>query len=246
MQDKEVIQITEDDMKKAQEQGVVVVRDLDLVGQTDSTTKPGSNWTPNTTLVSKEAVDVMLLIDTSGSMGANDYKPNRLAAAIEAAQMFTQRKVTQNYNDRVGVIGFGGGASLAHPLDSDLDKVAASIAKLSITHSGTMIGTALHAAQNELARHKGKKRAIVLLSDGGDDYDTSQPVKVAASLGGIKVFTIGIGTEAGGMAKLPHGQQKVYLNAQLLRQIAAATGGKYLYAPDVPQLQKIYLELADY
>lgn len=214
--------------------------------------QPVAIWDPTATpggqpqVQGKEPVEIVLLIDTSGSMGADDYKPNRLRAAQDAARAFTMRKVMQNYKDRVAVIGFGGSAQLIHPLDSNLDKVAASIDALAITHTGTMLGAALQAAQQELLNSGAKRRAIVLLSDGGDEYDSSQPVKVASAFQHIKVFTIGIGTLKGGNANLPHGQQRVTLNEDVLKQIAKVTGGDYLYAPDVPELQKIYLRLADY
>lgn len=233
MSDTEIIRITDEDL--------AAVVPLDILTLTGIEWSPDSDKPP-----SKEAVDIVLLIDTSGSMGADDYSPNRLDAAKQAAKLFTQRKVTQNYNDRVAIIGFGGSAQVVQPLESDLTKVALSIDKLSITHSGTMIGAALQAGQRELKRYNSKRQAMVLLSDGGDDYDSSQPVKVAGGLAPIKVFTIGIGTTKGGMAQLPHGRQRVVLNEELLRQIAKITGGEYLYAPDVPQLQQIYQKLADY
>jgi len=109
-----------------------------------------------------------------------------------------------------------------------------------------MIGAALLAASRELRRYTGRRQAIVLLSDGGDEYDTSKPLEVARNLKGIRVFAIGMGTLKGGIAKLPHGQQTVFLNEQLLKQIAIITGGEYLHAPDVPQLQRVYTSLADY
>lgn len=228
----------------------VIVRETDLVGQPDATSmagKPGVHWTPaERQSASKEQADVILLIDTSGSMGADDYTPSRLQAAKDAAKLFTRRKVTQNYNDRVGVIGFGGTPKVYHPLDNDLDKVATSIDRLKITHTGTMIGRALRRAHKELERYGGERQAIVLLSDGGDEYDTSEPVAVARKLGAVKVFTVGIGTVKGGTAKLPHGRQKVRLNEEVLKRVAKATGGRYLYAPDVPQLQQVYADLADY
>lgn len=234
MSDEDIIRITEKDVGATPKGSGIVIREIDLIPFSDDTAP------------AKEPVDIMLVIDTSGSMGADDYSPNRLASAKEAAKMFARRKVTQDYNDRVGVIGFGGSATVFHPLDSNLDKVASSIDKLRITHSGTMIGTGLRAAQKELGRHKSKRQAIVLLSDGGDEYDSSKPLEVARSLKGIKVFAIGIGTLKGGMAKLPHGRQKVFLNEKLLKQSAKVTGGEYLYAPDVPRLQQIYTRLADY
>jgi Ca-activated chloride channel family protein len=236
----EIIRITDEDLE--------AVTDLDLVldGNNDRISMDPGLSSAQKPIATKEAVDIILCIDTSGSMEASDYHPNRLQAAKDAALMFTKRKVTQNYNDRVGVIGFGGNARLVHALDSDLDNVAASISKLSVTHSGTMIGYALQAAHQELAKSRTSKRAIILLSDGGDDYDTSNPVKVAGSQSGIKVFTIGMGTLKGAVVDLPTGKQNVVLNESLLRNIAKVSGAKYLYAPDVPELQKIYLELADY
>ncbi len=194
----------------------------------------------------KQAVDIILLIDTSGSMGAADYRPNRLAAAQDAARLFARRKVLQGYRDRVGVIGFGGQPTTVCPLTDDLDQVDAAINKLTLTHSGTMIGHALRAAYTELERHNSPRQGIVLLSDGADEYDTSGPEAVAAKHRHVKLFTIGIGTVKGGAAKLPHGVQTVFLNEKLLRRLAEVAGGDYLYAPDLDALRRVYQRLADY
>jgi len=252
MEDQQDFTISDEELQAVEESAMpeVISIDLtDLIGQTE-TVGPGPkgsiNWTPGAR-PSKQPVDIVLCIDTSGSMAATDYRPDRLQAAKDAAKLFATRKVTQNYNDRVGVIGFGGSARVVHPLDSRLEKVAAAIDQLTITHSGTMIGRALQQAHQELGRYNSQRRAIVLLSDGGDQYDRSQPLKVAQNLKGVKVFTIGMGTTKGSMVKIPAiGTVRVTLNEQLLKQIAQATGGKYMLAPDVPQLQEIYLGLADY
>ncbi|REG11419.1 von Willebrand factor type A domain-containing protein [Pelolinea submarina] len=193
----------------------------------------------------KPLVNIVLLIDTSGSMGASDYKPNRLGAAKEAARMFSKRKVVMNYSDHVAIIGFGGEAHVFHQLDSNLDEVMQSIEKLSITHTGTNIGSAIQSGANLLKNINGKK-AMVLLSDGADKFDSSNPERQAQDLNDIKVFTIGIGTTKGGRAKLPHGEQTVFLNEDRLKTIAKVTGGRYIYTPTVMDLQKIYIELADY
>jgi Ca-activated chloride channel family protein len=194
----------------------------------------------------KQAVDIILLIDTSGSMGASDYQPSRLAAAQDAARLFARHKVLQGYRDRVGIIGFGGQPNTVCPLTDNLEQVAAAIGQLSLTHTGTMIGHALRAAYAELERHNSPRQGIVLLSDGADDYDTSQPESVAAKHRHVKLFTIGIGTVKGGEAKLPHGRQTVFLNEKLLRRLAQVTGGDYLYAPDLDELRRVYQRLADY
>lgn len=251
MSDEDMIRITEADLGGPSKDDLIVIDgNRDLPGQqsaSEGAKKPAIQWDGmEPEQATKEPVDIVLLIDTSGSMGADDYPPNRLAAAKEAAGLFTRHKVIQRYNDRVAVIGFGGNAGVVHALDSNLEKVAASLDKLAITHTGTMIGAALQAAVQELNRYNSKRRAIVLLSDGGDEYDNSAPLAVAGSLKGIKVFTIGIGTLKGGMATLPHGRQKVFVNEQLLKQIAKVTGGEYLFAPDVAQLRSVYAKLADY
>jgi Ca-activated chloride channel homolog len=251
LDDNSLIEITENDIEEIQKQNSVTINLTDLIEPPDSG-KQGSKeipipWNPPPPGTSqKESVDIILAIDTSGSMGADDYKPNRLEAAKQSAKLFTLRKVTQNYSDRVAIIGFGGQATVVHPLDSNLENVLASIEKLTITHTGTLLGPAIQTAASELQQHAGKRRAIFLISDGADEYDSSDPIKIASALNGIKIFTIGIGTIKGGKAKLPHGEQQVYRNEKRLKQIAEVTAGEYLYAPDVPQLQRVYMKLADY
>jgi Ca-activated chloride channel family protein len=233
----EIISITEKDLEDA--------AGLNLMASPPDEHNLLSNWKPGLQPpIGKQAVDIILCVDTSGSMEAADYPPTRLEAAKEAALMFTRRKVTQNYSDRVGVIGFGGTATVIHPLDANLDAVAASILKLSITHSGTSLGVALQLAFQELARFNSPRQAVVLLSDGADEFDNSNPDKIAGSQKGIKVFTIGMGTLKGAHVKFLG--KSVSLNEDILRRIAKASGGEYLHAPGVSDLQRIYLKLADY
>ncbi len=250
MQKKDLeIRITEEEIMKEPENDLVSIKTTDLIENIDlakQTPKPVKWDPPSPAAPQKEAIDLAVLIDTSGSMSATDYEPNRLDAAKQAAEMFTMRKIMQNYNDRVAVIGFGGSPSVAHSLDNNLEKVALSIKSLSLTHTGTLLGPAILAAAQELSRFESKRRAIVLLSDGADEYDNSDPIKVAGRLKDIKIFTIGIGTLKGGLALLPHGKQQVFLNQERLQEIAKITGGEYLYAPDVLKLQSIYVNLADY
>jgi Ca-activated chloride channel homolog len=238
----DIISITEDDLENVD---TVVVNEIDFVGTTNTPASGKINWQPELNTSSKEAVDIVLCIDTSGSMGANDYTPDRLTAAKESAKLFAQKKVLKNYNDRVGIVGFGGIPHTTFQITNSLDQIPNAIDRLQITHSGTMIGNALKAAEDMLEKTKGNKRAIILLSDGGDSYDTSKPIEVAKSLDQVVIFTIGIGTQKG-TAKLPHGHQQVPLNQDLLQKVAKATGGEYVYAPDLASLQRIYSNLADY
>lgn len=248
--DNGVIHIEEQDLSHEQSQQKIdfVIEESDLVNLPNTPPVEKGLWGDweKTTTVAKESVDIFLLIDTSGSMEADDFKPNRMEAAKQAAKLFCTHKVMRNYNDRVGVIGFGGSANLVHPLDSDLDSVEKSLIGLKITHSGTLIGTALQAAATQLAKSTTRKKAIVLLSDGADTFDSSDPVKVASALQGIVIFTIGMGTKAGAMVNLPTGKQQVVLNEAILKQIAKVTRGDYILATDIPTLQGIYQKLADY
>ncbi len=233
----DIIRISMEDLEKFEK---------DVSGSGNSETNL-SDWDPRKTTPNvKQPVDIILCIDTSGSMEATDYPPSRMVAAKQAALMFTNRKILQNYHDRVGVIGFGGQAAIYHPLDNKLDQVASAINQLQITHSGTMIGTALSLAHKELLKVKTKRGAIVLLSDGGDEYDTSNPVQTVSQFNSIKVFTVGLGTVKGADVSLPIGVVRVRLNETILKKIAKTTRGEYLHAPDIQELQKIYLRLADY
>ena len=237
---KKFISITEDDIIEAGKKNHVDQNSRSSYSRLNS-------WNPYPPLHhNKTPLDIILCIDTSGSMEAEDYPPTRLNAAKDAAINFSKRKVIQGYKDRVGIIGFGGNPTLFHPLDDNLEKVSTSIKKLAITHSGTMVGEAIKLAKLELD-NKGKyKRAIILLSDGGDSYDTSDPVSAARTIPDIKIFTIGIGTLKGGKVSLPTGVQKVHLNEKILKQIAMVSRGEYLYAPDIFKLIDIYKKLADY
>lgn len=245
----QIIRITEEDLRIDENDNLIIISDSELAPQKKKSNEFGilNQWSPELQPgQSKRSVDIILLIDTSGSMSAVDYPPDRLTAAKNSVKSFVQRKVLQNYNDQVGIIGFGGNTKIFFPLGNDIEKAAASLDGIAITHSGTMIGVALQKAYDILSKSKNPHKAIVLLSDGGDEYDKSQPVSIVSRNPGIKVFSIGIGTLKGGQAKLPHGSQRVFLNEALLKQIAKAGGGDYIYAPDVPELQKIYLKLADY
>jgi Ca-activated chloride channel family protein len=245
--DVETIEIDEADLMPATREPLVIEIDAADLRTPDQPAEPSPfGWTKKASTAGKAAVDIILLIDTSGSMGATDYQPNRLEAAREAARLFARRKVLQGYRDHVGIIGFGGGPTTVCPLTENLDAVTAAIDKLQITHTGTMIGAALTAAYAELKKHNSPRQGIELLSDGGDEYDTSKPETVAGQHKHIKLFTIGMGTTGGGMAKLPHGKQMVHLNEKLLKQLAELSGGQYLYAPNVDELRKVYQALADY
>jgi len=193
---------------------------------------------------SKIPIDIMLVIDSSGSMEATDYNPTRFEAAKEAASFFATTKIVKGYQDRVGIATFGGDAVVVLPLTGDLRKVKEAISSLhQITHTSTAIGTALLRAADELTQDEpGRKKAIVLLTDG-ESFVGDDPAEVAQKLNEkeIPVFAIGIGTKKG--QELSVGP--VSLDEETLKHIAKITCGEYFYAPDVPDLKRIYQTLAN-
>jgi Ca-activated chloride channel homolog len=222
-------------------------------------------------------IDVVLLIDTSGSMEAADMVPHRLGAAREAALCFANRKILKGGDDRVAVITFGGEPTKLCDLTLDHDAAKAAVEGIAaFTHSSTGIGSALQAAAKLLpptpAGKKGsakdesdletgapgfrapkaakdaegaRRRAIILLTDG-ESYVGPDPRKVASTLDGIMIFTIGIGSPAGVELDIPGvGLTRVRLDEALLRDLAVRTGGEYFHAPTSAHLLRIYELLAD-
>lgn len=196
----------------------------------------------------KKQIDIVICLDSSGSMEANDFKPNRFEAAKKAAQAFTTRKIMENYHDQVGLLTFGGNALVHLPLTKDLDIVSKVIDKLgknTITHNSTSLGTAINEAIRLLSKsNKENSKAIILLSDG-DNWGLD-PMNVILNNPPIPIYTIGIGTTKGIKVKIPGiGEPLIRLNEDLLKKIAKQSGGKYYHAPEVAELIGIFEDLAD-
>jgi Ca-activated chloride channel family protein len=193
--------------------------------------------------VPKDQTAVILVMDVSGSMAANDLKPNRMVAAKEAAKAFVDKLPSQL---QVGLVSFSTGAGVNAPLTSDRAQVKRAIDSLS-ANGGTAIGDGLATALDHLDKRpadKDGKRApamVVLLSDGAST--SGQPPAQAsarAKEAGIKVNTVGIGQR--GAAPQLSGRS-VPLDEATLRQIAADTGGQYFYAAESAELAQIYSDL---
>jgi len=199
-----------------------------------------------------EGIDIMLIIDISGSMRATDFKPNRLEAVKKVAQTF----VSQRKNDRIGLNVFARESFLQCPLTTDLDRLNEFIAGISIINEkfdGTAIGMALAGGINRLRDSEAKSKVIVLLSDGRNNAGELDPITTSelARDFGIRIYTIGAGTR--GMAALPiqtvrgiqNVQVKVDVDEESLRKIASITGGKYFRATDEQSLAAIYQEISE-
>ncbi|MCX7905232.1 MAG: VWA domain-containing protein [Elusimicrobiales bacterium] len=197
-----------------------------------------------------EGVDIMLVLDTSLSMGAEDLKPNRLEAAKKAAEEF----VLKRRNDRIGLVVFGGVGFLSCPLTLDHSAVIGFLKRvqLGMTKSdGTAIGDAILVALNHLKRSKSKTKIMILLTDGRSNTGIVQDPLTSAKLTkefGIKIYTIG--TAKKGPAQIPTGDPfRPYatieddLNEEQLSEIANITGGRFYRATSNEELSNIYSEI---
>jgi len=199
-----------------------------------------------------EGIDIMLIIDISGSMRATDFKPNRLEAVKKVAQTF----VSQRKNDRMGLNVFARESFMQCPLTTDLNRLNEFIASISIVNEkfdGTAIGMALAGGVNRLRDSEAKSKVMVLLSDGRNNAGELDPITTSelARDFGIRIYTIGAGTR--GTAALPvqtamgvrNVQVKVDVDEESLGKIASITGGKYFRATDERSLAEIYQEISE-
>lgn len=195
-----------------------------------------------------EGIDIALVLDTSGSMQAQDFQPkNRLHVAKEVVKEF----ISKRKHDRIGLVVFSAQALSQCPLTLDYDVLNGLVDRVDfgMLENGTAIGVALATACNRLKDSTAKSRIVVLLTDGQNNTGIISPpasADIAKSLG-IKVYTIGVGTR--GMAPFPVDdplfgrrlvQMQVDLDEETLQQIARTTGGEYFRATDAEELLRIY------
>jgi Ca-activated chloride channel family protein len=199
-----------------------------------------------------EGVDIVMALDASGSMAAEDFEPrNRLFVAKLVVRSFVEGLK----HDRVGLVVFAGKAYTRCPLTLDygvLLNVLDSI-ELGSIEDGTAIGNALATCLNRLRESKAKSKVIVLVTDGVNNRGEVQPLDAAkmAQAIGVKIYTVGIGSH--GTARFPVNDPnygKTYVNLpveideQSLNRIAETTGGIYYRATDRPSLERIFQEIA--
>ncbi len=195
-----------------------------------------------------EGVDIVLALDASGSMAAEDFEPRN---RIYVAKLVARKFVEGLKQDRVGLVVFAGKAFTRCPLTLDygvLYKVLDDV-DIGSMEDGTAIGNALVTCLNRLRDSKAKSKVIILMTDGVNNRGEIQPLdaaKIAQALG-VKIYTIGIGSE--GTARFPVNDPnygRVYVNLQVeideasLTRIAEITGGLYYRATDRPSLERIF------
>jgi Ca-activated chloride channel homolog len=196
-----------------------------------------------------EGVDIVLCIDVSGSMTAQDLKPNRLEAAKNVAIDFVNRRPT----DRIGIVIFSGESFTQCPLTTDKRVLVSAIENIrnGLLEDGTAIGSGLGTSVDRLRSSKSASKVVILLTDGENNGGLIDPqtAKEIAKAFLVKVYTIGVGTD--GYAPQPQNtplgvvmaNSKVSIDEKLLKEIARETGGSYFRAKDNEGLTGIYEEI---
>lgn len=199
-----------------------------------------------------KGIDIVMAIDVSGSMLAKDLKPNRMEGLKVVAESFVEARP----NDRIGLVVYASEAYTKTPVTSDKAVVLDAIKSIkydNVLQDGTGIGMGLATAVNRLKDSKAKSKIIILMTDGVNNSGFIEPETASdiAKEYGIKVYTIGIGTN--GMAEFPYaiapnGQflfkmMQVEIDEKLMQSIAKNTGGKYFRATSNKKLETIYDEI---
>lgn len=194
-----------------------------------------------------EGTDIVLALDISGSMTARDFEPSRFAAAKDVAMKF----VNQRTNDNIGLVVFAGESLSLMPLTNDRASLMNAIKQVEMgeLNDGTAIGDGLTSAINRIASGKAKSKSIILLTDGTNNAGDVPPSTAAqiAKQKGIKVYTIGVGTNGSIQITDPYGfsttTMETKIDEQSLKQIAQLTGGKYFRATDERMLRDVFNEI---
>ncbi|MBR1720600.1 MAG: VWA domain-containing protein [Phocaeicola sp.] len=209
-----------------------------------------NNW-QNTEV---EGIDIMLAVDVSTSMLAEDLKPNRLEAAKQVATEF----INGRQNDNIGLTIFAGESFTQCPLTVDhvvllnlFKSINANIAQTGLIEDGTAIGMGIANAVSRLKESKAKSKVIILLTDGSNNRGDISPSMAAdiAKQFGIRVYTIGVGTN--GTAPYPlqtysgiqYVNVPVEIDEKTLSEIAGVTGGQYYRATSNSKLKDVYEEI---
>ena len=228
---------------------ILVLRNLALAALVVALARPRTGARVEN--VTTSGINIVLAIDLSSSMLAEDFQPsNRLEVAKAKVKQF----ILARQSDRIGVVAFAGEALTQVPLTTDYGVVLKAVDNLQAgqLEDGTAIGTGIATAANRLRDAPGRSRVMIVLTDGVNNRGDVDPLSAAkaAAVYGIKIYGIGIGSE--GFAPVPVGRgvfglrfenQPVQIDETLLRQIAALSGGRYFRARDAAALERIYSQI---
>jgi Ca-activated chloride channel family protein len=225
------------------------LRNLLLAGAIIALARPRSGARAEN--VTSQGINIVLAIDLSSSMLAQDFQPQN---RIEVAKDVVKRFIAARGSDRIGVVAFAAEALTQVPLTTDYPVVNAAVDNLAPgqLEDGTAIGTAIATAANRLRTAPGRSKVMIVLTDGENNRGAIDPrtAAKAASAFGIKIYTVGVGTE--GMAPVPVGRglfglryenRPVRIDEPLLTDVANQTGGRYFRARDAAALQRIYEQI---
>lgn len=211
--------------------------------------RPQRKWTEE--IVKADSLDIVLSMDISPSMLSRDFEPDRLSVAKQVATNF----VNNRPHDRIGLVAFSAEAFTQCPLTTDRSVVTSFIKELTVgrLEDGTAIGMGLATAVNRLKDSPSKSKIVVLLTDGENNVGYITPIKAAeiAQELGVRVYTVGIGTEGVVMSPAQRNADGSYgfaprfmrFDTKLLQEMAAMTGGRFYRAFSAKDLQEIYAEI---
>ena len=198
-----------------------------------------------------DIVDIMLVLDMSSSMLAEDFKPNRLEASKEVAKTF----IKDRSGDRLGIIIFAGQSFIQCPLTIDSDVLVEFVDKIEVAqedYDGTAIGMAIANATNRLRFSDSKNKLMILLSDGSNNKGEIEPITAAelAQKFNIKIYTVG----AGSIGKAPYPVKDIWgrtsrrmidvdVDEETLKEISRVTNAKFFRATDNKTLLQVYKEI---
>jgi Ca-activated chloride channel family protein len=200
-----------------------------------------------------QGVDIMIVLDTSSSMRAIDFRP---LDRMQTAKKVTEEFVKGRKFDRIGLVNFSGLAFTQSPLTTDKDSLVEFIRSIEIGDTGldgTAIGSAIMTGVNRLKESKAPSKVIILITDGNNNMGEIDPVTASeiAAQYDIKIYAIGVGSLEGGIYVVDHpffGRQEVRdtenkLNEDVLTRISANTGGEYFRATDAKTFENIMKQI---
>jgi Ca-activated chloride channel family protein len=230
---------------------LLLLRILALAGFILAMARPQSSSKEEEILT--EGVDIILAMDVSSSMLAEDFKPNnRLEAAKSVAREFVQSRS----NDRLGMVVFAGESFTQCPLTLDYGVLLTLLEQIEVADKnwdGTAIGMGIVNAVNRLRDSKAKSKVVILLTDGVNNRGQVDPVTASqiAKAFDIKIYTIGAGKHGTAMYPVDdpffgkrYVPMQVEIDEEVLKKIAAQTGGQYFRATDAKKLREVYDEIS--
>jgi Ca-activated chloride channel family protein len=212
--------------------------------------------------VEASGIDIMLVLDVSGSMLIKDFTIGLdQATRLDAIREVTRKFIEGRPNDRIGIIAFAGRPYVVSPMTLDHDWLMQNLerVRIGLVEDGTAIGSAMAAASNRLNDKHSKSRALVLLTDGENNSGKIPPNTAAEAMKALKIHLYAIGAGINGIAPAPiftsrgpvtdmegniqYQRQPVQFNEAGLREVARIAGGQFYRATDTKSLEAIYRDI---